>query len=77
MVIIPSKELNYAVAPLLLDKKHYEMNISGKNPFFLEFFERIETVKGDCIIDEGLEVFLLPGHFPGSQEIIVITEHDK
>jgi len=76
-VIVQSNELKYAVDPLAPDKKHYEMNISGKKPFFLEFFERIETVKGDCVIDEGLEVVLLPGHSPGSQGILVTTEHDK
>lgn len=76
-VIVQSDELKYSVDPLPPDRKHYELNINGKKPFFLDFFERIETVKGDCKIAEGLEVVLLPGHSPGSQGILVTTGYDK
>ncbi|QNB47191.1 MBL fold metallo-hydrolase [Thermanaerosceptrum fracticalcis] len=76
-IVVQSEELKYSVDPLPPDRKHYEMNIEGKKPFFINYFERIETVNGDCHIDEGLEVVLLPGHSPGSQGILVTTPQKK
>lgn len=76
-IIVQSDELRYAIDPLPPDWKHYETRITKKRPFFLDLYEQIKTVRGDCVIDEGLEVILLPGHSPGSQGILVSTENGR
>lgn len=76
-VIVQKEEIRYAVCPLPLDKKHYELNIKEKMPFFLEFFNRIETVNGDVAVEDGIKVVVLPGHSPGSQGVVINTEKGK
>lgn len=71
--LVQKEELRYAVDPFPPDWKHYERNIEGRNPFFLEFYSQIETVVGDCEIEKGIKLFHLPGHSPGSQGVLVTT----
>jgi len=73
-IIVQSQELRYAVDPLPPDQKHYETNIKDRKPFFLDFYQQIETISGDCQIGNGLKVVHLPGHSPGSQGVVVTTE---
>lgn len=76
-VIVQKEELRYAVCPLPVDAKHYEVHIKEQLPFFFQFFHQIETVKGDVTIEDGIDVIALPGHSPGSQGVVIYTKTAK
>lgn len=70
-VYVQMKEIVHAVSRHRIDAKTYETNIPGVMPFFLEFYDRMAFIDGDCEIVEGLTTLLLPGHTPGSQGVLV------
>ena len=76
-VYVQKVEMQYSVAPMRTDYKHYEINVKTQIPFFMNFFNRIELVNGDTQFRDGLEVITLPGHSPGSQGVVADTEKGK
>lgn len=73
-VYVQKKEILHAILRHRIDTKTYETNIPGKIPFFLEFYDRMEFIDGDCEIVEGLKALLLPGHTPGSQGVLIDSD---
>ena len=69
--IVQKTEIKYAISPLPVHRKAYEIGIKGLKPNWLEVIDRIEVVDGDVDIMEGIKVFLHPGHSPGFQSILV------
>ncbi len=76
-VYVQKVEMQYSVAPMRTDYKHYETNVKTQIPFFMNFYHQIELLKGDTVLRDGLEVITLPGHSPGSQGVVVDTEKGK
>lgn len=76
-VYVQEEELRYAVSPLPPDRKHYELNIKTKLPFFLQFFHQMVLLRGDKTITSGIDVVALPGHSPGSQGVVINTKQGK
>lgn len=72
-VYVQKTEMQYSVAPMRTDYKHYEINVKSQIPFFLNFYNRMEFLNGDVQLKDGLEVITLPGHSPGSQGVVVDT----
>ncbi|MEW5804483.1 MAG: N-acyl homoserine lactonase family protein [bacterium] len=70
-VYVQSKEIRYAVNPNPLDAKIYETNIKERIPFFLMYYNQMEIIDGDVVIDDGISTVLLPGHSPGSQGVLI------
>ncbi|MGE4353807.1 MAG: N-acyl homoserine lactonase family protein [Oscillospiraceae bacterium] len=63
---VQRRELNYAVAPLEIQKNAYN--------YGLVFKTRYQVLDGECRIIDGISVIPTPGHSPGSQSVIVDTE---
>ena len=76
-VYVQKDELQYAIAPFPIHKGAYELNDTGKPPYFFEYFHRIVTVDGDCTFTDGIDLIKLPGHSPGSQGILVSTPNGR
>ena len=74
---VQKKEIQYAVAPLRTEYKHYELNIKTQMPYFLKYYNQLILIDGDKIIDEGIQLITLPGHTPGSQGVVVDTLKGK
>ncbi len=70
-VYVQRDELQYAVAPFTVHRGAYELNDTGKPPYFFRFFHRIKVVDGDAGFCDGIELVKLPGHSPGSQGVLV------
>ncbi len=66
---VQRRELEYAVAPLAIQKNAYN--------YELVFKTRYEVIDGECCITDGISVIPTPGHSPGSQSVIVDTEDGK
>ena len=71
--VIQRSEMKYAVSPLPLDKKVYEVEIPGVQPPWMKVFGNIRLIDGDQEIEPGIRVLHLPGHTPGSQGVVVET----
>lgn len=72
-VYVQKREMQYSVAPMRTDYKHYEINVKSQIPFFLNFYNRMEFLDGDVTFREGLDIITLPGHSPGSQGVVADT----
>lgn len=70
-VYIQRDELQYAIAPFTIHRGAYELNDTGKPPYFFKYFHQIKAVDGDKKLFEGIELIKLPGHSPGSQGVLV------
>lgn len=70
--VVQQRELQYAVDPLPVHRRGYE-KLPGIRPPWMSTWDRIETIKGDQQIAEGVRAISLPGHTPGSQGVLVDT----
>ena len=66
---VQKKELQYAVTPLDIHKKYYNLPEIFKTKY--------EIIDGDVEIIDGISVVLTPGHSDGSQTIIINTDGGK
>jgi glyoxylase-like metal-dependent hydrolase (beta-lactamase superfamily II) len=73
-ILVQEDELRYAIAPGRFFRKSFLAPSSGwGTPPYL--VPNLETVPGEREIRPGLRVVPAPGHTPGSQAVIVDTEH--
>ncbi len=70
---IQQKELYYALNPLPLHTRFYEVKLGEGQPPWFKFFNQMEIRDGDYSLASGIEVLLLPGHTPGLQGVNVAT----
>lgn len=75
--IVQDIEIKYAISPLPVHRKAYEIGINGLKPEWLDVIDRIEVIDGDMEITEGIKVLLHPGHSPGFQSVLVEGESEK
>lgn len=73
-ILVQEDELRYAIAPLPCHGLYYESQVIGMTPSWLKVLDRIETVKGEPEIEEGIRLVRLPGHTPGFQGVLVDLE---
>jgi N-acyl homoserine lactone hydrolase len=74
---VQERELHYAVAPLPVHRRAYDLGLQGTRPAWLEGLERIEAVRGDVDILPGIRLVTLPGHTVGSQGVVVNTDRGR
>lgn len=66
---VQREELRYAAAPLPVHHRGYETAAVGMTPRYAS--SRFEVIDGDKELLDGLTVFLMPGHTPGMQGVLV------
>jgi len=76
-VIVQKAELQYAVAPDAKFARVYELDLSHQIPYFMRYFNQIQTVSGDVDFTDGIKLLFLPGHSAGSQGVMVDTSNGK
>jgi N-acyl homoserine lactone hydrolase len=75
-VLVQQSELRYAIAPGRFFRKSFLSPLSGwGTPPFL--VPGLEVVDGSAEIAPGVRVVPVPGHTPGSQAVVVDTEHGR
>lgn len=71
--LIQRKEVEYAIAPLPCHRPIYYEKDLGKPPF-VDYLDRIEMIRGDTEVEEGVNAVFIPSHSPGFQGVSVRTE---
>ena len=71
--IIQSEEISAALAPA----PWFPFYSRAKSKHLLNVLERVESIDGDREIAEGISVYKLGGHTPGSQAVIIGTGDSK
>jgi glyoxylase-like metal-dependent hydrolase (beta-lactamase superfamily II) len=73
-VLVQDDELRYAIAPGRFFRKAFLAPSSGWGipPYLVP---NLQTVKGERELLPGLRIVRAPGHTPGSQALVVDTEH--
>lgn len=75
-VLVQQSELRYASAPGRFFRKSFLSTLSGwQRPPFL--VPRLDVLDGHVEIVAGVSVVPVPGHTPGSQAVVVRTEHGR
>jgi len=72
-----TREMQYAVAPMKMHMITYETNMSDIIPAWTKHLNRFQIMDGDYELQEGLEVYLLPGHTKGLQGVCVNTTEGR
>ncbi|RKO65861.1 N-acyl homoserine lactonase family protein [Desulfofundulus salinus] len=72
--LVQKEELKYAIAPLPVHQRAYEVDMPGIKPPWFQVFDRMVVLDGDTPVEPGIQVILLPGHTPGLQGVRVETE---
>jgi len=70
---VQREELKYAVDPLPMDKRPYEIGIPEIQPPWMKIFGKIIVTGKEDEIIPGVRVMHLPGHTPGMQGVVVNT----
>ena len=74
--LIQRREIAYAIAPLPCHNiLYHEKSLGG--PPFVDYLERIEIIDGDCEVEGGVKIILIPSHSPGFQGVLIDTEKGK
>jgi N-acyl homoserine lactone hydrolase len=68
---VQKREIEYAVNPLPIHLKAYEIGIKGLKPEWMDVIDKVKVVDGDYEIVEGVKVLLHPGHSIGFQSVMV------
>jgi len=76
-VIIQKAELQYAVAPDAKFARVYELDLPDQIPYFMRYFNQIQTVSGDVDFADGIKLLFLPGHSAGSQGVMINTNDGR
>lgn len=71
-VLVQSAEITYAADPMEAHRPFYD-KLPGIMPPWLDSWDQIEVVDGDCGLLPGVSLVWLPGHSPGSQGVLVHT----
>ncbi|MEW5911828.1 MAG: N-acyl homoserine lactonase family protein [Thermodesulfobacteriota bacterium] len=70
-ILVQEAELRYAIAPLACQALFYESAAVGLTPSWLKSLERIQPVRGEYKVEEGISLVPLPGHTLGCQGVLV------
>ncbi|MDR1387695.1 MAG: N-acyl homoserine lactonase family protein [Propionibacteriaceae bacterium] len=73
-IYLQAEELRAAVDPITHQKAMYEFGLEDFVPSWVRASWRVERVRGDFDLADGLRLLLLPGHTPGMQSVLVQTE---
>jgi len=73
--LVQREELRYAAAPLPVHYRGYEIPAVGMTPRYQD--TKFTVVEGDAEVVGGVQVFLMPGHTPGMQAVLVETAMGK
>ncbi len=76
-IYIQKRELVYALDPLPCHWTAYESSKSGLTPTWTACMDRFVVKDGDYSLGDGIDVYLMPGHSPGMQNICVNTSAGK
>ena len=74
--LIQEKEIHYAITPLPTHRASFYETSLGK-PQFVDYLDRIEAIRGDYEVEEGVNAILIPSHTPGFQGVLVNTKKGK
>jgi N-acyl homoserine lactone hydrolase len=74
--LIQRREIAYAIAPLPCHNTLYYEKSLGRPPF-VDYLERIEAIDGDCEVEGGVKLMLIPSHSPGFQGVLIDTGKGK
>ncbi len=72
-VYVQKREVRYAIDPLKAHYSTYEAPAAGLVPIWAVAGNQLEIIDGDMEIVPGIDVFLTPGHTPGSQCVRINT----
>lgn len=72
--VVQEREIKYAVNPLPVQRKIYDLGLPGIIPPWTQVIHRMRVIDGDQEIASGVTAYLLPGHSPGLQGIGVATK---
>jgi glyoxylase-like metal-dependent hydrolase (beta-lactamase superfamily II) len=72
-VYVQRKEVEYAINPLPPHYLFYEAPKIGMQAPWITQMTRFTFVDGDFTLCDGIEVYLMPGHTPGIQNVAVNT----
>lgn len=70
-------ELAFAWKPLPIYMNSYEHLGNGIQPCWYPYINQYETISGDYVLRDGIQILSLPGHSPGSQGVLVNTTGGK
>ena len=73
-VFVQKREILYALHPKEGDLYYYSLQEACGKPEWTDALGKFEILDGDQPILPGIQVFLTPGHSPGSQSVLVQTE---
>jgi glyoxylase-like metal-dependent hydrolase (beta-lactamase superfamily II) len=75
-VLVQEAELRYALAPGRFFRRSFLSPLSGwgQPPYLLP---NLDVVRGEQELLPGLSVLPVPGHTPGSQAVLVVTEQGR
>ncbi|GHV45037.1 MBL fold metallo-hydrolase [Synergistales bacterium] len=76
-IYVQKRELQFAINPLPTQYVYYEAPQIGLIPPFLKSLNQYAVVDGDCVLQDGIELVLTPGHTPGFQCVSVNTEKGR
>jgi glyoxylase-like metal-dependent hydrolase (beta-lactamase superfamily II) len=72
-IYVQKREAEFAINPYPTHWRFYEHPKLGLEMPWLRHLNRITFVDGDFTLCEGVEVYLMPGHAPGMQNVAVQT----
>lgn len=70
-ILVQEAEMRYAIAPLPCHYLYYESQGVGLTPSWLKSLDRIQTVRGEVKVEEGITLVPLPGHTMGFQGVLL------
>lgn len=73
-VYVQKRELLHAVSPRQDELYYYSLLPECGKPEWTDALGKLRLVDGDCELLPGIQVFLTPGHSPGSQSVLVQTK---
>ncbi|MET3289792.1 UNVERIFIED_CONTAM: N-acyl homoserine lactone hydrolase [Brevibacillus sp. OAP136] len=65
--IVQKKEIEYAMNPLPLHRRPYELGGDGQQPEWIKMIDKVKVIDGNQEITKGIDVVVTPGHTPGFQ----------
>lgn len=76
-IYVQKTELLYAIDPLPIHALFYESHGTGITAPWIPFLDQMVIMEGDYEIAEGINVYAIPAHSPGMQNVVVNTSAGK
>ncbi|MFF5818046.1 N-acyl homoserine lactonase family protein [Lysinibacillus capsici] len=74
---VQKKEIEYAMNPLPLHRRPYEVGGGGQQPEWIKMMDKIKVIDGNQEITKGIDVVVTPGHSPGFQSVSIKGYNDN